>query len=599
MLCIEKVDKQLEDTMVVKVGKDVSPPWLVELLKKKQPANFPYHYASTHARLRFSDIVVPDAQVKNPPQFKPLTSKPIYVLNIPVYIPDSMPLIDSAKRIQNLIKMIEKQAFYEPNANVKDKAQVEKRIFVVLGLNRPFSMDSEKNKEFESWVKKFPKIKGIEVLVQGRFWHPKIQIPNRGKAPIALAKEVELEEKALSAFRLLKSKSTGIAAKVQAYVKDEKFVKTVKKVKKKTDKSRLASQIPFQQLRQWLVKTTLSQEWLQKLLKKEKPPQIYLHSLDGDTLSLNDENSASGLFLVYDKLVAQSKTPPMLMSTGYFVSKKIDDVTRLANEIDMKMRQRLNKKKPGSVYLVDPNLGVSLTAFRKNLEVISWEAETGNDAEARALFRNLSSRLVAERVHFVAVRALITTPPDRLLATIAKHFKKGIKCKDLTSEIFKSIRGVSQTHLMPKIWAANMYVSLQAFDSIKGVTGKAAISRLNKPLMDIFNLFDVPKFIEEHSFEVLAKLYKAYVDILLAAAKEKVVKEKDYKVPKEPIIPQLSAKIKILMDCLEKLKEFLPRDASRYNIVLAAASGGLAVYDVLKNRVTDFPSEKEEAAAAK
>jgi hypothetical protein len=285
------------------------------------------------------------------------------------------------------------------------------------------------------------------------------------------------------------------------------------------------------------------------------------------------------------------------MSTGYFLPKSVDDVSRLANLTDMVMRAQMNLVKPLSVYMVDPNVGVSLTAFRDKLEQISWIGEEGNDAESRALGRNLSQSLVPERVHFVAVRALITAPPERLLATVQKNFPAGITCKDLTKEVFCSLRGVSQTHLMPKIWAANMYVSLQAFDEIKDVS---SISKLNSPLMNIFNLFDVPKFIETYSFAILARYYKKYVGIMLEAAKEKVLNGKDYVIPEEPITSSdLSLRVESLMEYLEKLKTFLPHDASRYNVVLTAAAAGIAVYDVFKANVKDFPEEKEAAAAPK
>lgn len=564
-----------------------SPPWLESLLKNENASVFPVHYATTKSKtIRFSQTIFPTTQKPCNPDLKGIGA-PIYIINVPFYAPSSKPLQDTAKRIQNLVNLISQQAFHTGGKEAASKLDLN-RVFVVIGINRPFSMDADQNEEFIAWLNKLEPIKSIQTHVEGRFWHPKLQYSNQKSAPRSTAKELEIEKKALESFKMVKASSVTLAKKVQDYLLSQH----VKKEDGEGVQTRIRAQTPYQQLRNWLKNTTLSFDWVKLLLQKpNSSPPIYLTSLDSDTLSLKGIRAEEpGLFTIFDRWVTQSKIPPQLMSSGYFLSLQENFMTQFANVVDMHIRTKIAKVLPLSVYFPEPCLGILLNELASR---ISFVGGAGNDTESRRLIENFARTLDPKRVHFVGVRALVTTAPDRLKVAQALAYDK-IKCVHLTPEFFKSLRGISQTHFMQKIWAMNMYIGLDAIGAFK--KGVSQVTDVTGALMRIVNLFDIPtlmKNVDSFTMDLVAKFYPSYNSELCRIASEFIegkqnIKVDGTKVNADLLISQLEKMAKEL----EALKKFDVSADILQKIVLAAAKTGEALLEVLQENFEDFPAAK-------
>lgn len=548
-------------------------PWLQAVLAGDAPHKFPYHYADTASKtIELDTSLYPEDQLKTPPQFKPPKKQVAYVLTIPLLAEEDF--AKTAEKLDKLASVIKNQAFYEKDC--KEAPDVNERVFVVFGVNCPHSLDTAQNEAFVISIRQFQKITKVNAVVIGTQWHPKIMNPGSSRVSPSKKANQELEKKAHTAFQSLKEANLEKALQVQGYLRSQKCTKKNKSGDEvESRKTRLRRQIPYQQIRDWLKNESLP--WIQFLLSQPDAPTLYFGCLDGDTLSLNGEGQEMGLLKTYDRMVLQSTVPPMLMSTGYFFPQDVDSVTALANRIDMHIRTYMAKYAPLFLYYPEPNLFILLNELCKGPEWItkfSFVGGAGNDTEARRLLENLTGYLQVDRVRFVASRCLITTPPKRMIASKSKL--GALSFKDLTPDVLKSMRGISQTHFKPNIWASNVYSGLKVIERLpEGITQSRTVTAI---FMHIFNVFDITAW--GFDLAITRPVYQEFINGITANwdnINSKKMDKSTLTIKQDYFIE----KCQYLHDQIQKLSNKGFQDSEILSIVQTAMATGYAVFETL------------------
>lgn len=558
--------------------------WLGKFLdpSEAKPTDFPYRYNhNVEGELAPNDISPNDQRPLNldlPPD-----NKPVYILNIPF-----VPSLDRAKateKLSQLTKIIQQQSFgLRAEDSVKE---VARRIIVIFGMNRPTSCDASDEQVFFNWVREIPNIEGGQYHIVARMWNASFKLSS------AASQQKEKLKKKLKgkfypvqrAFKILKVLNKEQAVSVKSFFAESSV-----------QRDNLRSQVPFQYIRNWIKTTTLNLPRFEMLLARRI---TYLGIMDDDAVAFRNEGQGQGLFSEYDTIVHENSTlgPPMLMSTGYFASAQESLTTRLANKIDMAIRNGMAKIIPLSPYFPEPNAMLLLNE-RKLREKISFFGK-GNNTEMRRLLTNLKGIIVSERVFFLSKPCLFTSFTEEMKARTVSKLEIS-KVGQL--EILKSMRGTRQTHLGPLLWANNVYMSLP----IKA----PCVAKLNKALMPIFSSFDPTNLAQtlanqfgKYHYKYLVFIQQNYVSFSEKLIQASSKKKKELEALAEewatnaipdsdenkldPYIAFFNAHAEILSDALNDLNRVHKLDIDWCNKVLQAARlAGLGIYQTLQAHVS-------------
>lgn len=369
---------------------------------------------------------------------------PSYVVTIPVVPPKQE--AQPGKKIVSLLEKIRDEAFGFTPA----ESQICKRLAVVLFANRLLSIDAESNEQMVSYLYSLPRVNGISYKIFGNFW-----IINWQRKPGFSQQTYDFE----IAYRLLKSLKPAVALQVRDRYESSAAIK---------------NKIPYQRIRQRLINHEFTVQYID-ILRRICP--TYLSIMDDDFTSLRTQK---GLFSHYDDIFLSKALPPHVMTTGYWVSDAEYPAVRLGIKMDMKVREALASVIPMAPYYPEPNISLLIQHPLTNYSFIG----KGTKLESRRLFENALARGLIEpaRMHFVAIRSLVTTAPDRMYADTIKRIAS-INLSNLgQKKVLKALRGLSQVHFFPKMWADQVYLTLPIRAPL--------MTNITKSLMDIFACFD-------------------------------------------------------------------------------------------------------------
>ncbi len=465
-------------------------------------------------------------------------TRPVYLINIPS-IPPKGPQDEGYKRLINLIR---REAF--GNGLLASIIEVKQRIAVVIGFNRPRSLESQRNVDFINFVEDLTKQSltgGEEIAVQpfGFFW-----------IPVWTPRECAKEEKATLeglGFSLKQKKpskkKTAKPAKapkyffetqdllngIQAYLllksrcpdSGRAVINAIEEGQQPFDN--LRSQIPYQRIRQRINDSVLNTACIARFRSRAPSAPTYIALLDSDSLAMRTHEL--GLFSRYDQLIntfqESNRCLPHMLSTGYQLApSERCGVLRFGIPMDMKIRCAVAKVFPNGIYLPEPNL-IFLLRSNQNIGQFSFLGE-GTDAEGRWFKRNaVRMKLIDPKlIVFSPEGGLITATPGRMRDKLRNPDVAQINADSISNpSILQDLAGISQSHANHMIWATNIRVGLE----IKGNVGKA-----NKPLIALFNAFSPLRFLIDYDrgnlhTTVLLDFYSFFSEHLQRSAKGEAV----------------------------------------------------------------------------
>ncbi|WP_424094747.1 DUF4157 domain-containing protein [Moorena producens] len=296
-----------------------------------------------------------------------------------------------------------------------------------------------------------------------------------------------------------------------------------------------ANYLPYGVFRDQITKSPYTQQCVNDLKNRFKIPNIYIHIGDADALSLivPEERSRHGhyqpmgLFSKYDQLLTRHQTKgrqlPYLASGGYELRQGAqggdlpadDDLSVLANKIDMKVRRIISKVDPRAPYFPEPNTLIKYEALLDNPNVPNSPLKNRlfgiKGGEGRELMKNvlrgINQQPALKEYAFFKPKAAIATSTAgggaRLKARplpnynhrtrqsiLARNIPQAILQKALTN-VLKS----GQSHANPQGWIIQVGTGLgldwyevqQIYQQQVNNSGNAEIRKVLNDLLPNFN----------------------------------------------------------------------------------------------------------------
>ena len=349
--------------------------------------------------------------------------------------------------------------------SIESREKILQKIVVVVGMNRMESLDSKNNISFFDYVKNLPAIEGVSYRVFGKMWVPEC-LPNRLEKNKLYSRQ--------KAYMILKNLNAKAAFTV---------LKLFESNHGPSETTR--GQIPYQRVREALKTHNQTQSFFDYVKSNHPNTPIYLATMDDDFKALREEEG-EGLFSCYDKITQEYEKStgelPHIVTTGYGAHKDELPMYRIGVDLDMHVREAMASVIPMAPYYPEPSF---LLLLRENLSSYSFIGK-GNNLESRRLMENgIRSGLIdPNKCVFKAIRALMTTIPARMRTQSCETVATINRGKIGQKNILKALRGISQTHLFPKKWAENLYLSLPASPTPRRMTD------VTKPLTAILKVFD-------------------------------------------------------------------------------------------------------------
>lgn len=460
-------------------------------------AAFPYILADKAIGSVQNRIYCPDNQNNLLPRLTGVgRANPHYVVNIPCFA-DSDATKTFAKAA-NVVALIRSQAFAETDR--ASYALVRKRIAVVLGMNRPKSLDAARNRNFiKRLEKQAPALVGLSCRMIGFLWDPKWNL------------KPEIERKILSevrAYKLIKVLRPKEASRLRIALEGQKGTN-----------SAIRSQIPYQAIREKIFRSQETKAFFEVFTDDAR--EVYLSTLDDDSIALRSER---GLFSTYDAMIAahiaRTNKNPELLSTGYCLKSAEDQILRFAVDMDRAVRVATAKHIPLGPYYAEPNILFRIQKQLYRRGKYSFMG-TGKSLESRRFIQNTQKAgvlLDGTTVVSSYKNPLVTETPDRMKTLKSQRLKTVTGLNVKQKQVLQTLRGISQTHVFPKQWADNLYIALP-FKAKKVTDATGALMGVYNsfhPISLIMGWNSVAGKYRKANFDIVMDIYKRHAKALKA-----------------------------------------------------------------------------------
>lgn len=499
--------------------------WLYSCLEEKIE-NFPYRIASlgegeilskTHCYPRHPSQRLPHTGTDGTPRF---------LVNIPEGKKPS--LKPSDEKYHHLVALLKTESFEVDS--VRSLQQFDSQVAVVIGTNQLESLDPAINRAFETFIVNTDAVDAIACQRFGFLWRPSYnQLVNSGG--LYSPKE---------SFLLVKAHSSQIAENVRALVEEEKGELH----------SHAVAQIPYQKIRNTLLKSRMTRDFLDKFQEIAPSSAVYLTVMDSDCVHLRLK---TGVFTQVSREI--SKNPRLsVVGCGYAAALEELPIIRLAVQIDMAVRTAMTLHVPYSAYLPEPFLCVVLRYPGKNhhLARLSFLGD-GNGLESRRLIDcGRREGLFTDEMAFLQ-EGIVTTAPRRWKTEKNQSYAILKKQEVKTKIVLQALRGLRQSHAHPKKWADQVYAAIDI--SCPQVTDMTQI------MMHIFGVFDPISRMFASAGQFSSKTFDRVIS--------------SYQLPLTEVQKD------ILQSAEEKLATLGMSSALILSIMNAARASGLAIYKEL------------------
>lgn len=411
-----------------------------------------------------------------------------FIVNIPE---GRRPSDHSDESYVSMLEKIRKEGFSTRTSS--SSVMGSTRLGVVVGTNQVKSLDPKLNKKFKKMIKNTPPYEDLASRRVGFLWKPTYKLvsgdknfvyPFKGSWNLLkkLSKALAKPENKKSVKSLKNPKKKKL---VKPLIKDsKKFLESVRVfIEEKAPKK----PIPFQEIREYILKHDLTRDFLKAFERNGKNP-IYLTVMDADFLQLRVD-SEQGIFSKANEVL--SKKDASVVGFGYRTKEDELPIVKIAVEMDMAARDAITKIIPYGAYLPEPFLCVSLKNpnEKNHLKKLSFTGH-GNALESRRLIENGRAKgALDDQIHFEK-KGLVTTSPARWKT------KKNQNNPELTikklQEGLKSIRNLSQSHCHPLKAAENIYAAIPFSTSEVGAT-RGFIATLFKSYDPLSKILDLDK----------------------------------------------------------------------------------------------------------
>lgn len=385
----------------------------------------------------------------------PQDNRPQFVVNIPF-----AHKANTKDALEDLIKKFELLKLEGCGTTNQSSPQLMKQqVAVVVGINKYHSIDVSIDREFKRYIRNIPPITGIVHRIIGFLWKP-VWIAQTNEPHIYPAEK---------AFLLLKAISAEMAEKVRQL---REFPQGLS--------SELASQIPFQKIRETIKNSIETKAFIQHVHTHAPQAPIYFTIMDSDFLALRVQ---TGIFSRMTDHILKQHTPS-IVCLGYQMKSDELPLIRLGVRLDMAVRQAMASVFPYSAYFCEPctSFIVKRPGELPFLDQLSFKGK-GRTLEARRFTQSgLKKKLFDNNVVYAADGGVTTSTPNRMFTLKNKRFSTLSKTQIKQKQCLKALRDISQTHATPKQWADNLYNGINFSHS--------RVTDVTTPMMYIFGVFD-------------------------------------------------------------------------------------------------------------
>jgi hypothetical protein len=415
--------------------------WLSHYLYSESPVSathFPYHITDKKVATLSRKSSIPTSMTAFS-GINTSSSHSCFVLNIPYFLPPSHE--ESYATYTSKVEHIRDSAF----GTTSEASQVatKNRLAVIIGFNRPSSIDNSFNRRFHRYVKKLPRVEGVYLRALGFLWEP-----HWSRRPGVSSKFLYEKD---TAFKVLKALFTTKAEEVRKDLEGENL-----------NSLSLKAQIPYQRCRQKIKNHMFTREALETLHSKRRNSHSYLMPFDNDFIDLRPPGQ-QGVLTEYNKEIKtfseSTECPPDLISMGYAAASSEPPLTQCSVFTDMKVREAMAQIIPLAPYYPEPSMGVRVDRDFKQL-AISFVSNGGSLESRRFIFNGISQGLLdSNRFVFKSGKGLVTD-------TTRMNTKKSTRITKVSSvnigqkQLLMGIRGGSQSHLLTRSWAEQLYLAL-------------------------------------------------------------------------------------------------------------------------------------------
>lgn len=315
-------------------------------------------------------------------------------------------------------------------------------VSVSIGLNRPKSLSSRKNKPLEDELNSNTNDVPIRHEKFATYWQYKWY--DKDNKPVDY-KTVKTFYKQLKKYDKDNNKQIS-----EEFRKQNEEANTI---------------VPYQDLRECVAKHVKTKFLVQKFREESQSP-IYFSFIDVDTIDFN------GIYSAYLRIVQKQsaqKIIPIVMSTGYeFRGNGEDYPYQVGSQLDRAIRVETAKHLPLGVYYPEPNFCVLLPHNRdtlcENFTADKDLKKLGN-AESAALLRQIFTYNPDGVYIFSNDNPLITTIPDRTRlnlktkSTSRKEFSIGFKEGGQPNDSDITTLKFNQSHFDEQNWVNNLYIN--------------------------------------------------------------------------------------------------------------------------------------------
>ncbi len=529
--------------------------WLSALIESQDPEHFPYRLSKKKYGRLENRTAAPKSQNLSLPSCR--GKRPLYLINMPFVPPQSR---DYAS-FNNTVNKIRDESFGK-TAKFSKKI-VKRRTALVVGMNRYKSLDEAENRRFRKYIRELPKKNDLPLRVIGKLWLP---VWTRESKDINIYCPWKC-------FKLLKVLKPRLADKVKrTYEKSSPY---------------LRKQIPYQAIRNWILHSRATAKLASHMLNQGKGRPVYLKVSDDDTVTLR--GGGKGALSIYDNIVMDAPAAPRLLTTGYCLKKDEKPLLRLGVALDMAVREATASVIPLGPYFPEPNLLFLLND--KNLDEFSFEGNL-NALESRRLIDSNRDYFTLGPVIFKAGSSFITATPGRMKT----KYNQTIESLDKTTlgqkKNLQALRGISQSHAMPRQWANNIYAALPLKVS--------RVTDITKEMMAIFKVFDpislsyclFPEYDKSH-FDEMLENYDFYIELLTKALKKKsdtLASQRSFaklfpsnKKEKVHLETFFSAQVKTMRKSFRNLRKLGLEKGWRFKVIKSAKLSGKAMRNILSS----------------
>lgn len=250
------------------------------------------------------------------------------------------------------------------------------------------------------------------------------------------------------------------------------------RVRRYRDEQKIA--VPMGIIRDTIHKSNPTMNFAAEL--KNRAHRVFIQVGDSDVLSLNPEGADMPYFNRFDRLVKKAAGEiashgkdtsssgdhrPIIASGGYQLRMQVnpgdggapDIRTKLASELDMKVRAAMAKLDAGLVYFPEPNLIIEITDG--TFELTFGNPKMESRGLARAAITALKDKDQMVDLVWDEDVAMVTTPPDRFeIERGATMTREWVTIKDLSAKELRKMFEQSQSHADKRNWALQVLQSV-------------------------------------------------------------------------------------------------------------------------------------------